>query len=237
MNTDFPVLQATDIPLPGLIPPAEQNIPALLAQPWYAVERQRYTRIRERAHVNADVEQSLRSDLKRDTGSEHKPEAVLRLPADVESAEQENDEQQNDERSADKAELLAADGVNEVVLRLREVVVLLRGVIEALAPQSAGAYRQYRLVGLVGRVGGVGERVHGKALPEVAVSGHLHEQEYTRNSYRGAGQHLPEIRAESEQSFCNFSAAYSGLENLTGSGFWRDPGLFWNDMHFPARFN
>ncbi len=43
--------------------------------------------------------------------------------------------------------------------------------------------------------------------------------------------------APSEQSFCNFSAAYSGLENLTGSGFWRDPGLFWNDMHFLARFN
>lgn len=45
MNTDFPVLQKVGIPLPGLIPPSEQNIPALLAQPWCCVDCQRYTRL------------------------------------------------------------------------------------------------------------------------------------------------------------------------------------------------
>ena len=37
--------------------------------------------------------------------------------------------------------------------------------------------------------------------------------------------------------FCNFSAAYSGLENFDRQRVLAGSGLFWNDLHFLAGFN
>ena len=104
-----------------------------------AEERQADAGVRDGVCDNADVEDSLNAELERDAKRQHGAEAVTRMQRDIYAAPDEKRKQDNDDKRTDEAELLAHYGKNEVVLRLRDVEILLSRLPDADAEQLPGA--------------------------------------------------------------------------------------------------
>lgn len=94
-------------------------------------------------------------------------------------AEHQKDEQRNDDHRADKAQLLAGDGENIVVMLLRQIQIFLAALAEAQARQAAGADGIAGLNDLVALIRGVPFRVEpgGDPVGGVALGGKIHHQQ------------------------------------------------------------
>ena len=79
----------------------------------------------------------LHPDLGRQPDGEHGTEFIRRLHPDGEAPPYQQREQNNDQHRPYKAQLLADDGEDEVVLRLGQEQMLLPGIAQALPHQAA----------------------------------------------------------------------------------------------------
>ena len=116
-----------------------------------AEERERHALRRQRLADHAEVEHRLEEDDERHADDEVAAEAVRRLARDVDGVGEERGEEDEDADREEDAELLRADGEDEVRMRLGQVVVLLHRLAEARAPESAVLDGDERLLDLIGR--------------------------------------------------------------------------------------
>ena len=113
---------------------------------------------------DADVEERLERDHRRQAESDEGPESIGRAHRSAQAAPGDHAETGHHHRRTNQAELFGDDAEDEVVVRLREVEQLLEAVHQAAAGDAAGGDRDHRLDHLVAvteRVAvGIEERAH-----------------------------------------------------------------------------
>ena len=128
---------------------------------------------------DADVEEGLQRKMRGDPRGEQRAEAVTRVHGDIIAAHDEKNKEQDHDDRADKAQLLAEDGENVVVVLLGQVQIFLAALAEAEAHEAAGADGVERLEDLVAVVRWVGGRVTpgGDAAAGIALRFEIDEGE------------------------------------------------------------
>ena len=102
-----------------------------------AEERQTYSGVRNKVCNNSDVEQRLDCDLTCYADNDKRGKCVGRLKRYNEAAPYKQRKEYNYKHRADKAELLRYDRKDEVVLRRRNIKMLLSAVSEPHSEKSA----------------------------------------------------------------------------------------------------
>ena len=133
-------------------------------------ERERNARRGQEVRHDTDVQEHLQGKMRCKPRRHQRAEAVTRVHCDPIAAHDQQHEQQNHHHRADKAQLLAEDGENVVVVLLRQIQIFLPALAEAETHQAAGADGVERLQDLIAVIRRVGGRVApgGDAVARVA---------------------------------------------------------------------
>src|SRR6267378_3205813 len=141
-----------------------------------ADERERNPFRRNHAEHHGEIDQRLTQHHGRDAQREQPPETVGRSNRSAHAAPAISDKKSDHDRRADKAQLFANYGINEIGMRLRQIEELLLTLHQTHAGKSAGSHGDQRLQQLKSSALRIRSGVKKSHEPRLAVR-HLCNQE------------------------------------------------------------
>ena len=140
----------------------------------------------------------LPGDLRHDADAQQRAEEIRCVEGDGNALHNEGTEQHDQCDGADKAQFLAHDGEDKVVLGVGQPLVLLHAVADAHAEQTAGGDGVDALAGLPQHTGGIGRGQAPDAaqtLRRITVAGGQRLDKIRQDSHTGRDSNSPQLYA------------------------------------------